>query len=113
MISCSADGDDLLRIFLGGSFDARFFGCTLFFGGIAHHADFDIELLQTRFDVRQPAASLFAGFLRLLHGLLDGGSAVAEDPGKELASGPDDDGRNHHEIQHDAKPVRLPQAYVQ
>ena len=98
---------NLARIFLGGGLDAGFLRHAFFLGGIAHHADFDIQLHQARLDVGQPAARFFAGHLRFLHRLLDRGAAVAEHSRQILAPGPDDDGGNHHKVQHHAQPVGL------
>ena len=51
---------------------------SFFFGGIAHHANFHIQLHQARFDLRQPAPRFLAGLLRLLHRFLDRRRAGAE-----------------------------------
>src|SRR5215468_1900380 len=120
--ACGLDGgidlllggrDDLAPVFLGGCLDASLFGSALSLSGVAHHSDFDIELLQARLDFSQLAACFFAGLLRFLHGSLNGGRAVAEDTRKELAACPDDCRANYCEVQHEAEPIRRLHADMQ
>ena len=90
-------GDNLACVLFRRGLDASFFGRAFFLGRVAHHANFNVEFHQARLDLRQPAARFFAGHLRFLHCLLDGGAAVAENSRQILASRPDDDARDHHE----------------
>ena len=58
--ACGLDGgidlllgrcNDLARVFFRSRLDASLFCRAFFLGGVAHHADFDIEFLQARLDL--------------------------------------------------------------